>query len=49
LGNFRILPPIPLALELADDHEGARSLSRRVQAGGLIRGTMRDAGVTSRR
>ena len=37
-----------LALELADDHEGARSLSRRVQTGGLIRGPMSDARFTSR-
>jgi hypothetical protein len=43
VGELSRLPPIPLALELADDHEGARSLSRREQAGGLIRGSMRDA------
>jgi hypothetical protein len=41
--NFRALPPLPLARNSPSITQGARSLSRHVQAGGLIRGPMRDA------
>jgi len=43
VGNFRALPPLPLARNSPSITQGARSLSRHVQAGGLIRGPMRDA------